>query len=129
MTSESHQTVSSSRLRILTVDDDEAVSAAIMHLLQADGHQVTAVSDAISALTQFQLGRYDVAILDLRMPHLDGLSLARQLKEMSPSLLIILLTGWGDQLREDKPPEVDMVLAKPIRRATLRAALLQLAKR
>jgi len=46
MTSESHQTVSSSRLRILTVDDDEAVSAAIMHLLQADGHQVTAVSDA-----------------------------------------------------------------------------------
>jgi PAS domain S-box-containing protein len=125
----SHQTVSSSRLRILTVDDDEAVSAAIMHVLQADGHQVTAVSDAISALTQFQLGRYDVAILDLRMPHLDGLSLARQLKEMSPSLLIILLTGWGDQLREDKPPEVDMVLAKPVRRATLRAALLQLAKR
>jgi PAS domain S-box-containing protein len=129
MASESHQTVSSSRLRILTVDDDEAVSAAIMHLLQADGHQVTAVSDARSALAQFQPGRYDLVILDLGMPHLDGLSLARQLKEISPSVPIILLTGWGDQLREDKPSEVDMVLAKPIRRATLRAALLQLAKR
>jgi CheY-like chemotaxis protein len=98
-------------------------------LLQADGHQVTAVSDARSALAQFQPGRYDLVILDLGMPHLDGLSLARQLKEISPSVPIILLTGWGDQLREDKPPEVDMVLAKPIRRATLRAALLQLAKR
>jgi len=129
MVGDPHQTVSSSNLRILTVDDDEAVRTAIMHLLQADGHHVTAVSDAASALAQFEPGLYDVVILELGMPHLDGLSLARQLKEISPSVPIILLTGWGDQLREDKPPEVDMVLAKPVRRATLRAALLQLAKR
>lgn len=123
------QPVSASNLRILTVDDDEAVRAAIKHLLEADGHLVTSVSDAESALVRFQPDSYDLVILDLGMPHLDGLSLARKLKERTPSVPIILLTGWGDQLREDKPPEVDMVLAKPVRRATLRAALLQLVKR
>lgn len=120
------QSAPSANLRILTVDDDEAVRAAIRCLLEVDGHRVTAVPDAESALAQFQPEGYDLVILDLGMPHLDGLSLARKLKEKSPSVPIILLTGWGDQLREDKPPEVDMVLAKPVRRATLRAALLQL---
>lgn len=123
------QPVSASNLRILAVDDDEAVRAAIKHLLEADGHLVTSVSDAESALVRFQPDSYDLVVLDLGMPHLDGLSLARKLKERTPSVPIILLTGWGDQLREDKPPEVDMVLAKPVRRATLRAALLQLVKR
>lgn len=128
VTGDSPQPVSSSHLRILTVDDDEAVSTAIKHLLEADGHRVTAVSDAESALAQFQPDRYDLVILDLGMPHLDGLSLARRLKDLSPSIPIILLTGWGDQLREDKPPEVDLVLAKPVRRATLRTALWQLVR-
>jgi PAS domain S-box-containing protein len=116
-------------LRIVTVDDDDAVRAAIQHLLEADGHHVMAVSDADHALAEFQSEHYDLVILDLGMPHLDGLSLARQLKERSPSTPIILLTGWGDQLREDKPREVDMVLAKPVRRAVLRAALNQLVRR
>ncbi|GIV19779.1 MAG: hypothetical protein KatS3mg023_1530 [Armatimonadota bacterium] len=129
VTGDPPQPVSSPHLRILTVDDDEAVSTAIKHLLEADGHRVTAVLDAESALAHFQPGRYDLVILDLGMPHLDGLSLARLLKEISPSIPIILLTGWGDQLREDKPPEVDLVLAKPVRRATLRAALLKLVRR
>jgi PAS domain S-box-containing protein len=118
-----------SHLRILMVDDDEAVRIAIQHLLEADGHEVTVLSDAASALAMYEPGRYDLVILDLGMPHLDGLSLARKLKERTPSLPIILLTGWGDQLRADKPAEVDMVLAKPVRRAMLRAALLQLVRR
>lgn len=116
-------------LRIRTVDDDEAVRVAIQHLLEADGHRVTTVADADNALAEFQKEHYDLVILDLGMPHLDGISLARQFKKKAPSVPIILLTGWGDQLREDKPPEVDMVLAKPVRRAVLRAALTQLVCR
>lgn len=123
------QPLPSDALRILMVDDDEAVRIAIQHLLEADGHRVTATPDAHSALAEFQRERYDLVILDLGMPHLDGLSLARQMKQKAPSIPIILLTGWGDQLREDKPGEVDMVLAKPVRRAALRAALTQLVRR
>lgn len=125
----SPQPLPPSALRILAVDDDEAVRVAIQHLLEADGHRVTTVPDAGSALAEFQKEGYDLVILDLGMPHLDGISLARQFKEKAPSVPIILLTGWGDQLREDKPPEVDMVLAKPVRRAVLRAALTQLVCR
>ncbi|MCS6829575.1 MAG: PAS domain-containing protein [Armatimonadota bacterium] len=124
----SAQPLHSTTLRILTVDDDEAVRTAIQHLLEADGHQVTAASDADVALVEFQQQHYDLVILDLGMPQLDGLSLARQIKQRAPSVPVILLTGWGDQLREDKPHEVDMVLAKPVRRATLRAALAQLVR-
>lgn len=126
---ETPQSVSPANLRILTVDDDEAVRVAIKHLLEADGHQVTAVPDADSALAQFQPGQYDLVILDLGMPQVDGLSLACKLKEMSPTIPIILLTGWGDHLRGDEPRGVDLVLAKPVRRATLRTALLQLTRR
>ncbi|GIV14769.1 MAG: hypothetical protein KatS3mg022_0204 [Armatimonadota bacterium] len=126
---ESPQPLPSNTLRILTVDDDEAVRIAIQHLLEADGHRVTAAPDADSALAKFQQEHYDLVILDLGMPHLDGLSLARQIKQKAPSVPVILLTGWGDQLREDKPREVDMVLAKPVRRAALRAAVTQLVRR
>ncbi|MEJ5250840.1 MAG: PAS domain-containing protein [Chthonomonadetes bacterium] len=126
---EAPQSVPPVNLRILTVDDDEAVRTAIQHLLEADGHRVTAMSDADSALQQFKPGEYDLVILDLGMPHLDGLSLARKLKEISPTIPIILLTGWGDHLRGEEPHGVDMVLAKPVRRATLRSALLQLVRR
>lgn len=123
------QDVPATNLRILTVEDDEAVRAAIRHLLEADGHQVTDFGDAATALAQFAPNRYDVAILDLGMPHLDGLTLARKLKQISPTLPVIMLTGWGDQLRGDEPRDVDLVLTKPVRRAALRAALLQLAHR
>lgn len=126
---ETPQPAPQTNLRILTVDDDESVRVAIQHLLEADGHQVTAVADADSALEQFEPGKYDLVILDLGMPRLDGLSLARKLKQKSPTIPIILLTGWGDQLRGDEPQGVDMVLAKPVRRATLRSALMQLVRR
>ncbi|MCS6950257.1 MAG: ATP-binding protein, partial [bacterium] len=67
-----------SALRILMVDDDEAVRVAIQHLLEADGHRVQAAPTAEMALTEFQRERYDLVILDLGMPHMDGLSLARR---------------------------------------------------
>ncbi|MDW8104590.1 MAG: response regulator, partial [Armatimonadota bacterium] len=118
-----------SALRILMVDDDEAVRVAIQHLLEADGHRVQAAPTAETALTEFQRERYDLVILDLGMPHMDGLSLARRLKDLSPNIPIILLTGWGEQVREDRPPEVDTVLAKPVRRSTLRSAIAQLVRR
>ncbi|MCS7310826.1 MAG: response regulator [Armatimonadetes bacterium] len=118
-----------SALRILMVDDDEAVRTAIQHLLEADGHRVQAAPTAETALTEFQRERYDLVILDLGMPHMDGLSLARRLKDLSPNIPIILLTGWGEQVREDRPPEVDTVLAKPVRRSTLRSAIAQLVRR
>lgn len=116
-------------LRILVVDDDEAVRVAIQHLLEADGHQVRAEGSAEAALAEFDRSPYDLIILDLGMPQMDGLSLARLLKEREPTVPIILLTGWGEQVREDRPPEVDTVLAKPVRRATLRSAIAQLASR
>ncbi len=119
----------SRNLRILMVDDDEAVRTAIQHLLEADGHEVSAIGDAEAALVEFAPERYDLVILDLGMPQLDGLTLARRLKETAPAIPIILLTGWGDHLREDKPHEVDLVLAKPVRRAILREALLKVLRR
>lgn len=116
-------------LRILVVDDDEAVRVAIQHLLEADGHQVRAEGSAEAALAEFDRSPYDLVILDLGMPQMDGLSLARLLKERKPTVPILLLTGWGEQVREDQPPEVDTVLAKPVRRATLRSAIAQLVGR
>lgn len=126
---ETSQPTTSANVRVLMVDDDEAVRVTIQHLLEADGHHVTAVADAQSTLSQITTNRYDVVICDLGMPQMDGLTLARRLKELSPATPIILLSGWGDQLREHAPREVDIVLAKPVRRAVLRSALLKVLGR
>jgi CheY-like chemotaxis protein len=62
------------------------------------------------------------------MPRVDGRKVAAAIKGLSPSTPVILLTGWGQRLLDEKdiPPNVDRVLSKPPRLAQLRAALEQL---
>lgn len=119
----------STTLRLMLVEDEDIVRTALQQLLQADGHQVVVFANGEDALAHFTKEMADVAILDLGMPGMDGLSLARQLKKRAPELPIILLTGWGEQVRADNPPEVDLVLSKPVRRAELRSAIEQVVER
>ena len=70
-----------------------------------------------------------IVITDLGMPHVDGRSVARAVKQASRDTPVILLTGWGERLLAagEAPPNVDRVLSKPPRlRATLRKALAEL---
>jgi len=81
-----------SRPRILVVDDDAAHRRAVTRVLEA-GCDVVAAAGARDALDQAALEKFDVAILDIRMPGMDGFDLMGELKVADPEIDVILMTG------------------------------------
>jgi signal transduction histidine kinase/CheY-like chemotaxis protein len=123
------QTVQPS-LRILVVDDDPLLLKSLQDTLEAEGHAVTAANGGQAGINAFIAaqnsgGPYSAVITDLGMPYVDGRRLAAAVKKASPSMPVILLTGWGERMvaEGDIPEHVDEVLSKPPRLRELREAL------
>jgi signal transduction histidine kinase/CheY-like chemotaxis protein len=120
------------KLRILVIDDDPILIRSVSDVLEAEGHLVEAASGGQAGIDAFAaaLGQrpFALVITDLGMPRVDGRKVAAAIKGLSPGTPVILLTGWGQRLLDEKdiPPNVDRVLSKPPRLAQLRAALEQL---
>jgi PAS domain S-box-containing protein len=121
-------------LRILIVDDDPLIIESLRATLESDGHRVTAADGGQAGIDTFasaqQRGeRYSIVITDLGMPYVDGRRVAAAVKAASPATPVILLTGWGQRLVDEKdvPEHVDRVLNKPPRLRELRSALAELA--
>jgi DNA-binding response OmpR family regulator len=122
-------------LRILCIDDDPQVREALKAMLMHSGHQVEACADGEKALAVFQSseagkGGFDLVITDLGMPHMDGKTLARRVKELSPGTPVILLSGWGNFMNLDgeRPEHIDCLLGKPPTIARLLAAIREVLK-
>ena len=82
------------KLRVLVVDDDPKVLAYLSEFLTREGYQVTAISDPRQALQAVRDGRQQLALLDLNMPELDGLTLLRQIRALDSDLCVIVITGY-----------------------------------
>lgn len=81
--------------RVLLVDDEVAFTANMSRLLTRRGYEVTCVNDGESAVEAIEADDYDVAVLDLRMPGMDGLAALKVMKRKRPLLEVIILTGHG----------------------------------
>ena len=101
------------RGRILVVEDDEEVAGMLSRILGKD-HEIEVSSSGLEALERCEPGRYDVALLDLVMPEMPGDQVARQLRQVDPAIVAVLITGWN--LRPDDPrlAAFDFQLLKPI---------------
>lgn len=119
-------------LKLLVIDDEPSVREVIALLLRRDGHLVTTASDGEEGLESFNLAQlqgdpFNAVITDLGMPRMDGLSVARKIKEVSPDVPVILLTGWGFRVKsEEVKGLIDFVLSKPVTYQQLRQALSQI---
>lgn len=71
--------------KILLVDDDENLTDLLQEVLQNNGHQVDAAHDGKEGLQKAKLGKYDLMILDMHMPHLGGIDVLKVLRN-SPDL-------------------------------------------
>jgi DNA-binding NtrC family response regulator len=86
------------RRRILIADDDPGVQIALRATLQADGYQTVAVTDGRAAMSALLNDRFDLAILDLAMPELDGLQVLNNLQLRRPTHAlppVLILTAHG----------------------------------
>lgn len=84
---------------ILVVDDVEDWQKTLSGMLDDEGYQVTAVGDRHSALEALRAGKFDLAVLDVRLDETDeaniaGLGLSSEIKAMLPDLPVIIITGY-----------------------------------
>lgn len=112
-------------LRILLVEDDATVAEVIAGLLRARGHQVSHAAHGLAALTQTAAQPFDIALLDLDLPGLDGLALARQLRAQSFDAPLIAVTARADAEAEPlaQAAGFDGFLRKPVTGDLLAAAI------
>lgn len=80
-------------VRLLLVDDEAELLDALSQSLARRGIRVTPARGGVAALEAMRYQTFDVAILDLKMPGIDGLDLLRRIKVLQPSVEVIVLTG------------------------------------
>lgn len=80
--------------KVLIVDDEEVVRRSHLRVLASDRCQVTAVHDGEQALRAMEAAPYDIVMLDLRMPGMDGMAVLRQLRRRWPESEVIVITGY-----------------------------------
>ncbi len=83
-------------LKILVVEDDEALRDALLVTLETAGHRVTAVDGGPAALAALAGDGFSMAVSDLRMDPMDGLTLLAEIRTRYPGLPVLLMTAFGD---------------------------------
>jgi DNA-binding response OmpR family regulator len=83
--------------RILLVDDEQAVQTLLTYPLRKEGYEVVAAVDGQQALERFAEQRFDLVVLDIMLPKLDGVEVCRRLRTRS-QVPIIMLTAKGDEI-------------------------------
>lgn len=119
--------------RILLVDDEPDIASVIKLGLHKKGYQVDAYTDPKVALDNFRPEHYDLVLSDVRMPGMNGLELAYELKKRDPEICIVFLTAYMDLFEELKRLFVRMdvldVIQKPVGVTELADRLVQLHDR
>ena len=112
-------------LRLLLVEDDATVAQAIGGLLELQGHAVTHVAHGLAALGEVAATAFDAALLDLDLPGMDGLALARLLRQRGAAMPLIAVTARSDADAEAQALAAgfDGFLRKPVTGAALARAL------
>jgi two-component system, cell cycle response regulator CpdR len=113
--------------RILIAEDEVALRGYIERALTADGHRVIAMPDGSAALDMLvrEAGAFDLLLADIKMPVMDGIALALVAARDYPDLVILLMTGYADQLERAYGLDalIKGVLTKPFSVADLQRAV------
>jgi DNA-binding NtrC family response regulator len=102
--------------RVLIVDDDADIRFNIRDILEDLGYQTDVAADGPSALALIEQTLYDVALLDFKMPGMDGADLYREIKKRRPEIPAIMITAYAGTDGDDKAKQAGTwhVLHKPV---------------
>lgn len=103
---------------VLVADDDRALCDSIRDCLEHEGYIVCTVNDAAEALQQAESRRFDVLLLDMRLPILNGLEVYRQVKAVQSEIVAVLISGYaremGDLISQALEESAHAFLRKPV---------------
>jgi CheY-like chemotaxis protein len=114
-----------SGLHVLVVEDDPRVREVLLAFLTGEGHIVDVAASGKEGLFKFKRGGFGLVITDRSMSGGGGDQLAAAVKQVSPSVPVIMLTGFSEFMKAggERPPGVDVLVGKPISMAELRQAV------
>ena len=117
--------------RLLVVDDDLAFRRSTAALLQADGHEVDVAPDATAAVEALRARAYDLVLLDLRMPGVDGIQLVETLRIWGEAVPVLMISGYGTVENAVRAIHLgtDDFLTKPVEPDVLSARVAELLER
>jgi two-component system, OmpR family, response regulator ChvI len=104
--------------KILIVDDDTDITLAFKKGLENDGFKVDVFNDPVEALSNFEASKYDLLLLDIRMPKMNGFELYKEMDKIDNDIKVCFITAFEvyyEALREVFPSlEVECFIRKPI---------------
>lgn len=107
--------------RILIVDDDESICYVIARVLRKEGYVVETAETGGEAVEKSSRQFYDLALIDLKLPDVEGTALLAKIRNLNPKTVIIMLTGYASE--EDRRKAMnngaDAYLTKPVKTAEL----------
>jgi two-component system response regulator MprA len=118
-------------MRILVVDDEPAVRTSLERALSLEGYDVDLAADGAAALDRLAVAPPDAVVLDVGLPHLDGLEVCRRMRQAGDSTPVLMLTARDaiDDRVEGLDAGADDYLVKPFALRELRARLRALLRR
>jgi DNA-binding response OmpR family regulator len=118
-------------LNILVVEDDSDAGETLVALLSAIGHHAQHVADGHAAVRAVMYERCDVALIDLGLPDIDGLGLAKLMRAQRPDVCLVALTGYDDERSRELALQngCGAFLVKPLSLESLIEALARLPLR
>jgi two-component system catabolic regulation response regulator CreB/two-component system response regulator ChvI len=110
---------STKEVHILLVDDEEDIADLLRRALKRMGHRVSVYHDPLMALEEFRAGSFDLALLDIRMPGMNGYQLLKEIRRLDRDLKCCFLTAFEilkeDFAQHEIPAEtIDCFIKKPV---------------
>src|SRR3972149_11376522 len=105
------------KTNILLIEDQKITLDVLAENLVNLGHHVQKVDSGMAGIKMFKEGNYDIVITDVGLPDISGWAVSKKIKNISPQVPIVFITGWGNQLSSSQLKEygVDFILAKPFK--------------
>jgi DNA-binding response OmpR family regulator len=100
--------------KIMVVDDETDVISVLEIVLEENGFEVDTFEDPIVALKSYRAGVYDLLILDIKMPEMDGFELYDRIKKIDDNAKVCFLTASEMYYKNSRKLDKDLLIQKPI---------------
>ncbi len=103
------------QLSVLVIDDEEEIRILLAEILREADYKVIMAKNGREGIDKFKQGNVDIVFTDLGMPEINGWQVAKEIKEINPITPVVLISGWGRDLKEQDITNtgVDYLAAKP----------------